>query len=346
MDYTEKSNFSSNNYHSNCLSYVEGIQSTALDALRLKISAVSKKYYSDAFINEMEIKKINKKFLPIINRGTWSRVYAIQKNLEKLLSALYENDSDSKINIINLGAGFDTMYFSIKEDLKFNNFTYIEFDYPEITNKKIEMIKRSKKLSEIIQLDEFETSNMSINITKRINSKSKDYFIIDADITNYEILNEELCRIPNFDFSVPTVIISECLLVYLDKVTTYQIMHNFTTNFKNLIILVYDLIGSEDNFGKEMIFNLMERGIKLSGYLIDADAHIERLKICGFNKVQMSDMLTYYNYNIDHKEKIRIENLEFVDEFEEWNLLQSHACYGYGTKLQENYEYLNLILKI
>ena len=44
----------------------------------------------------------------------------------------------------------------------------------EITNKKIEMIKRSKKLSEIIQLDEFETSNMNTNNTTRINSKSKE----------------------------------------------------------------------------------------------------------------------------------------------------------------------------
>ena len=57
-------------------------------------------------------------------------------------------------------------------------------------------------------------------------------------------------------------------------------------------------------------------------------------------------MLEYYDKHIDVKEKHRIEHLEFVDEFEEWRLLQNHSCFGYGTKLEEKFEYINDELKM
>ena len=83
-------------------------------------SAVKKKYYDDPFIFEMEPKKNHKIFLPILNLGTWTRLNAIKTSVDKILTTFQENEPNLKINILNLGAGFDTMYFLLKQ--KFNNF--------------------------------------------------------------------------------------------------------------------------------------------------------------------------------------------------------------------------------
>lgn len=81
-------------------------------------------------------------------------------------------------------------------------------------------------------------------------SKSKDYYLLDCDLTKYEKLNDQLCSIPDFDFSSPTIIISEALLVYLEKETTYQLLQNFTKKFKILVFLLSDVVGTNDKFFK------------------------------------------------------------------------------------------------
>ena len=123
---------------------------------------------------------------------------------------------------------------------------------------------------------------------------------------------------------------------------------NLTKNFKNLIFLEYDLVGAKDSFGKEMVNNLIERDVRLFGYedTPDVKAQTERLIKCGFSKAECVDMLEFYNKFIDQAEKSRIESLEFVDEFEEWNLLQNHSCFAYGVKLDEKFEYLADLIKL
>jgi tRNA wybutosine-synthesizing protein 4 len=301
----------------------------------------------------MEVKKNHKSFLPIINRGTWSRVFAIENNIEKILSAMDECNNQIHVNIINFGCGFDTMYFNLKQ--KFNNFKYFEFDYPEITSKKIKLIKRSNLLNNFITIGNkslsIETDKLKNDLQNenfRLTTNTRDYFLIDCDIINIEKINEEFCKIPEFDYSVPTIVICECLLVYMKKDISINILQNLTNNFKNIILIEYDLIGSDDNFGKEMITNLLNRDIKLNGFeeVPDIKSQLERLLKSGFKTCQVLDMLEYYNKYIDSTEKRRIEKLELVDEYEEWNLLQMHSCFGYGTKLEDKFEFLNDVLEL
>jgi hypothetical protein len=297
-------------------------------------STVKKGYYQDELITEMT-KKTSKSFLPIINRGTWSRVYSITNSVQKILKELKEFDPNISVNIINLGCGFDTFFLSLRST--FDNYKYYEFDYSEIATKKIELIKKSEKIKNLI--GEFEIKSGSLY--------SKFYYLLQCDCTDYQEFNKILCSISDFDFSSPTIVISECLLVYLKKEVSYKMLHNMTNNFKNLIFLEYDLVGAEDNFGKEMIINLLERDIRLYGYedCPNVESQRERLIKSGFLTAEVCDMLTYYEKIIPKLERAKIESKEFVDELEEWNLLQSHACFGYGIKLDQKYEFLSDLLK-
>lgn len=277
----------------------------------------------------------------------WSRVYAINTIIGSVLQSL----PNEKINIINLGAGHDTLYYTLKQ--KHKNIVCVEFDYSDITYKKvydaynliqIETIKKSKVLQDVICADDF-AGKVKI---QHGNIYSEDYYLLECDITDNEKISEKL-KETNINFNNFTIVISECLLVYLKKDTTYYLLQNLTEKFRNILFIEYDLIGAKDGFGQEMIENLLQRDIHLRGYedVPDVFSQEERLLKTGFTNSEVYDMLDYYNNCIDFTEKKRIEALEFVDEFEEWNLMQSHSCIGYGIKCEDsNYSFLNDAVKI
>lgn len=145
-----------------------------------------------------------------------------------------------------------------------------------------------------------------------------------------------LSKIENLiDFSNLTIVLSECLFVYIEKEKTINLLKSLTSKFDNIIIFLYDLVGYNDNFGKEMEFNLMQRGIRIPGLIQvpDVKSQTERLIESGFLEAKVIDMLQYYRKIIDKTEKSRIEKLEFLDELEEFNLLQKHSCLGCAIKI-------------
>lgn len=316
----------------------EGIQSTSLIILLAKFKAVEKQYYEDPFIYEMGSKELFSSYLPIINRSIWSRAYTVKYNISKVLKSIKENNPEVKVNIISLGAGFDTLYFNLKGN--YNNFQYIELDYENITSKKIEKITKSNKLSSIIDLNNTKIEKGDL--------LSKDYFLFNCDVSNVSKIHEKLSMIPNFDYSAPTIVIAEALLVYLNKESSYTLLKNLTSLFNNLIMLVYDIIGVKEDFGKIIINLLSEKGIQPIRYegVSDVSSQIERLYNTGFKQVEFYNMLDYYNKFIDPEEIKRIESLEHVDNLEKWNFWQSFSCFGYGLKVEEKYNYLSDAIKI
>jgi hypothetical protein len=118
--------------------------------------------------------------------------------------------------------------------------------------------------------------------------------------------------------------------------------------FKNILFLEYDLIGAFDPFGKEMIINLSERSIALCGYedCPDEESHKNRYLETGFKYSEVIDCLNYYLKCISKEDKKAIEHLEFMDEFEEFNLLMKHSSFGYGIKVDDEYASVYDIIKI
>jgi tRNA wybutosine-synthesizing protein 4 len=49
-------------------------------------------------------------------------------------------------------------------------------------------------------------------------------------------------------------------------------------------------------------------------------------------------MLRVHNSFLDDEERRRIEKIEMFDEFEEWELLQSHYCITIGSKFTDDSE--------
>ena len=273
-----------------------------------------KNYFKDPFIMEMEKAQEHKLFLPLINRGTFCRVFSINSLIYKIIENI---PKEQNINFLVLGSGYDTLYFNLMSQ-KHNNITFLEFDYQTIINKKKKIIENSKLLKDII---------------------SDNYHLLSCDITNNSHFKKTIeSTISKEKLEDLTIVICECLLVYIDRENTIDMLLTLKNLFPNLIVLEYDLIGAKDAFGREMIDNLKMRNIELKGYeeVPDIKSQIERLKESKLEQVEIVDLLFVYNKMLPKNERRRIDLLEMMDEFEEFNLLQQHACFGYGLAFKDN----------
>ena len=97
---------------------------TANDALITKVYAESMGYFTDPFVGCFLEKK--KKMYPIINRGTWARVYSIRQVIQRFL-ALY---ADQKVNIVSLGCGYDSTFFWLNNPEQLAS--YVEVDFKDV----------------------------------------------------------------------------------------------------------------------------------------------------------------------------------------------------------------------
>ena len=107
---------------------------TSNDALTTKVSAEKLGYFKDEFCALFS--RNSRKLLPIMNRGTWARVASIRQVICRFLEA---NKGKSRVNIVSLGAGYDSTYWWLKQnDPQIDeHLDWIEIDFPDVVSKKI-----------------------------------------------------------------------------------------------------------------------------------------------------------------------------------------------------------------
>jgi len=87
--------------------------------------------------------------MPIINRGTWTRVFSVRT----LINNFLQKYKSSSVQILSLGAGFDTNFFYYEEneaEFKENNVKYYEVDFPDICAQKVNFIKENESMQSLI----------------------------------------------------------------------------------------------------------------------------------------------------------------------------------------------------
>ncbi len=57
--------------------------------------------------------------------------------------------------------------------------------------------------------------------------------------------------------------------------------------------------------------------------------------VAGMTEAECYSMSEIYKKKLDASERHRIEKIEIFDEFEEWDLLQSHYCMCLGKRLTQ-----------
>eukprot|EP01111_Echinosteliopsis_oligospora_P005692 TRINITY_DN1923_c0_g1_i2.p1 TRINITY_DN1923_c0_g1~~TRINITY_DN1923_c0_g1_i2.p1 ORF type:complete len:219 (-),score=44.62 TRINITY_DN1923_c0_g1_i2:14-670(-) len=162
---------------------------------------------------------------------------------------------------------------------------------------------------------------------------AKDYHLVSCDLNHVDELDSLLTSL-GIDFEKPTMIISECVLVYMQPEKGTQLIHWAASKFSTACFVTYEQINPHDAFGEMMVKNLAERGCALLSIHEYADEakQAKRYEKQGWHRVEVLDMSSVYYYFLPTADRLRIERIELFDELEEWNLIQRHYCIVWAMK--------------
>lgn len=227
--------------------------------------------------------------------------------------------------IINIGAGYDTTVFNFAKfypGAKDLGFKVLEVDLSVVVRKKIKFI-RSK--APFLQFCEQNFNDFAMDDGPDPKISSDKYSMRSCDLNDLEsfrkVLQEE-----GLDPQAPTLIISECVMVYLEPSSVRGLITFMADTFSQSVFMDYEMFNPFSNFGKIMIKNFKERGVPLVG--IDNFKSLPEIQQmytdCGFDSCRAVDMHTIFTQLLPKHEIQRIRKLEWLDELEEIALIQSH----------------------
>ncbi|XP_062820763.1 leucine carboxyl methyltransferase 1 isoform X2 [Anolis carolinensis] len=277
----------------------EAVRSTCDDASQCKRYAVNMGYWKDPYIQHFARHPKERK-APEISRGYYARVEGVTRLVKAFLQK-----TDRNCQIINLGAGMDTLFWKLKdEDLLPGK--YFEIDFPTIATRKIHTIKSKPSLSQPIMEshsgESFLIDSHSLDSTR--------YAIIGADLRELHKLEEAMKKC-GLDPELPTLLMAECVLVYMAP-----------ENSDALLRWVADV------FPTAMFINYEQR---------------QRFLQNGWEGAHAMDMVEVYNA-LPPEDVKRIEALEFLDEKELLEQLMLHYCLSWATKDAQDLGLLEITL--
>jgi len=217
--------------------------------------------------------------------------------------------SDQKYQIISLGSGFDTRLFRFMEEFgnKLEGLKYFEIDFDQVMREKGRIVEMKPILKELSAA----WRPISFDLNEGINN---------------EIFGDD------FDSSVPTLIISECCLMYLTAEAGDKIISWCGETFKSTVtfcsfdpILADDL--KSDPFAKVMLDNFEKRGLDTRSLLqyTSRQSTIDRFMkhfafVDSFTMLQLETAESL----VSKQQRREILIKAALDEYEEWNLLSDH----------------------
>ncbi|KAH8698599.1 leucine carboxyl methyltransferase superfamily protein [Talaromyces proteolyticus] len=341
------------------------VQSTDGDASLSRLSAVELGYLDDPFARSLTPGggTASRRF-PIINRGTYVRTTAIDELVDRFLGHADDQHATKK-QIISLGAGSDTRIFRICAKQPASTIVYHEIDFSVNTAAKIKTIRSTPSLQKTIHINEAaleggESGGVTISLAgDTLHSPSYHIHPIDLRTLVAETKKQtsqestisptaSVAHLPGIDTSLPTLLISECCLIYLsphdaDSVVDYFAKKVFP-NTTPLGLVIYEPIRPDDPFGRTMVSNLAARGIQLQTLhkYSSLKAQKQRLRDHGFDTGQeVADIDFIWNRWISEGEKERVAMLEMLDEIEEWRLLAQHYCIAWGWRDSEEGHFID-----
>ncbi|KAF9280078.1 hypothetical protein BGZ68_007520 [Mortierella alpina] len=335
------------------------IKGTDDDAIISKLSAVDLGYLEDPFVKHF-VKRPSRR-PPLINRGSYLRTRTLDSLTEQFIRSTAEHTStlstatssssssaplqaippttSIKKQIVSLGCGSDTRYFKFKaKGLSVHK--YFEIDFQESTAKKAAVIKKNKSFTDVIGDPSLK---LGLGGTELY---AQDYCLLSGDLREFTEDIVPKLKAQGFDTSLPTLFLSECVLIYIQPRDSDTIMDWVGANMAASLFVVYEQINPNDAFGAMMLRNLKARQIDLPGIHAypSLKSQEERFLSRGWLAAKAVDMNNLHA-SLSDEEMKRISTLEIFDEVEEWQLLAQHYCvaWAYRVKSQQDPDLVKLV---
>ena len=319
---------------------------SAKDSLGCKYSASKLKYFEDPYI-ESVYTALNKtsstaaiRRSPIIHRGYYTRYECFTRVLDAFLA---QTEATNR-QIVFLGAGFDTLSLSAYKHSNEGIRTF-DVDFKEIMVKKYEIFKSIPAIVSLLGSN----TETDISSNNGNNYQLGCHSFISADLRQAKNVISALSE-SGFDSTLPTLFISECVLVYMEREYTLNLCSELLQYIQsNSIWITYDMINPNDMYGKSMIKNLQNSGFFIPGIqdFPNLNEQKNRFLLTGWNNSKSCTMRYYYDHILTNENHNNIIKLEILDEVEEWNILMEHYSLTIAVKYDgDNNTIYNDILDI
>lgn len=357
------------------------LRETAVDACSRKEHAVNRGYYRDPFLKLMTDDKTYFNS-PLMNRGYWLRVKAVEAAVNRFLE-MHPEDAVQIISIgagldtlffrwaaaacskhgsdVGTAAGADLVLPtcpSVGDFARVHRF--VEVDHADLIKAKRDIVLAHAGMRDLAHLK----SDQEQPATEKEAHEHSNciYRLMTADLTKPEELVAALldprqaqksCVLPNehdsghscIDNTMPTLIVAECVLVYMtanESTACLESLLNgvFGQSAKSratpVLFLSYDAVGPDDRFGQVMVESLAELGIPLKGIaeLKTPADHERRARAVGFNAVRAQTMKQLYD-TVHIEDKKRLDAIERIDDWDEWALMHNHYSLTFAGRLSE-----------
>ncbi|OQS03983.1 hypothetical protein THRCLA_03737 [Thraustotheca clavata] len=290
-----------------------GVAETAYDAIHCKISAVKHGYFDDAFVECFEKKSTRR--IPLIHRGYYLRHLAIEAVVD-----LFIQNRSTPIQILSLGAGFDTLFFRlIKNNVQ--NVSMFEIDCSAIVNQKIDILKMnmSKLFGNLFKCqEEMECFSATSTTSKFITAA--------CDLGDLNTL-EKCIKQHGFNAELPTLVLAECVLAYLAPLARSSLLQWASSTIKDATLVAYDPITLNSSFGAQLSSYFKAKGCTLRSVHSTIQEQEKQLIDLGWGSLRLYNMNAIYSVLAQPSERERMEKLEPFDEYEDWISCNHH--YGF-----------------
>lgn len=91
-----------------------------------------------------------------------------------------------------------------------------------------------------------------------------NYHVMGVDLRHIDELEKKLKQ-AEVDFTLPTLFLAECVLVYIEHGQCANLLKWLSSQFTSAMIVNYEQVNMDDRFGDVMLSNLHSRGCDLAG---------------------------------------------------------------------------------
>nr|CAB3263403.1 tRNA wybutosine-synthesizing protein 4 [Phallusia mammillata] len=299
------------------------VQGTNDNSIVSKLSMVTQGYLEDKYLKYFVQKPQRRS--PIINRGYYIRSKAVRHVLAKFLSARSNED----VQIVSLGAGFDTTFFNIRDlmnESATKHLKYIEIDYPSVISRKVKLAQAADLLE-----------GQNLQNDKNIIYRNENYCAVGFDLRKVGAELAETLQNCGINFTVPTLFLSEVVMTYLTSGQSRNIIKWINHSFRNAVLVVFEQMLPTNGFGEVMLRHFETCGSPLLA-IRDYPTLLSQKKrhnVLGFKTVVGVDMVSFYQCNVSSEEKEKIQNIEPFDEYEAWHQTCLHYFIMCSTNSEE-----------
>lgn len=91
-----------------------------------------------------------------------------------------------------------------------------------------------------------------------------NYHVMGVDLRHIDEIENKLKQ-AEVDFTLPTLFLAECVLVYIESEHCSNLLKWLSSHFSSSVIVNYEQVNMNDRFGDVMMCNLRSRGCDLAG---------------------------------------------------------------------------------